>query len=202
MSEADSAALLERFASPIDLHEESVREYSTVALSEKHFIGVDRKPLYSDQSQTLISQVERLRFIRITCDSESLASLEIQQGGEVVARDPNVVAPDFVDHVVKLAADVQEGEFRLLRYRTNFDYSSVALPTPQMRRGARPGSGLDEFSMSVHFAEGVVPAAVFWSTWDTLESDPRDLARLHLSNNEIAEHRSRPAGLFGFRWEW
>ncbi|MPV51367.1 MULTISPECIES: hypothetical protein [unclassified Pseudactinotalea] len=173
-------------------------DYRVRTLDEFHQLGPDGLPNVH-QTYVVIEALARLERYTFQFDTDH-ASVEVLRGGTRGASYPNPDRPEIWAVDIEFADALTPGETAALEYRTFFHYPGA--PEPVFRRIIL--DAIPAVTMEVRFNEARLPARVWWSTWESIDSHAIDESVTPVDRGGTA-HRfleNTPPGIFGFRWAW
>ena len=174
-------------------------QHQTLALHDHHYLGADGMPERQRTLQVIEAVVDELDHIPFRFDSANL-TLEVGQGCRGMSGALTKVTEVLYSADILLAKPLARGETLTLEYWMIFHFPER--PTSDYRRASR--SRMENVDIRVEFQPDMLPAAIWWASWNGIEGDIVEQEAVSLDSQHSAHHylRTLDNAVVGFHWVW
>ena len=174
--------------------------HQTIALSELHWVGPDRRPALHRTTHTLKAVVDGMDYYPYPFDTNA-ATVNVERGGRP-GKVYRVEGTGFYAVNITFDRPLRLGETATFDYVTTFNYQRQ--PPPEFRRGVF--RQVEKLHIEVRFHPDALPRRIWWAEWRSLDDHEavkrREEVRL---NSELAvrsHHERINDAIVGFCWDW
>jgi len=174
-------------------------QHQTLALHDHHYCGPDGMPDRQRTLHVIEATVDGLDRIPFRFDSADL-TLELGQGCRGMSGPFRKITEVLYTTDILLAKPLERGDTLTLEYWMIFHFAER--PASDYRRASR--SRMENVDIRVEFHPDMVPATIWWASWDGIEGDIVEHEAVSLDSQHSAHHYLRilENAVVGFHWAW
>jgi hypothetical protein len=179
------------------------RPHRALSLHDHLTIGAEGRPARLRILTVIEAVEERVYRIPLLHDRQAL-TIEVGQGCAGISADRYQVGDELFVTFVELAGPLVAGQTTTLEYWITYQYPGHPDDPKELNYRRAVMSRLENFDMRVEFHPDLLPARIWWATWDGVEGEVLEQEPVTLDGQHSAHRYLRflEKSVAGFHWDW